>query len=291
MATSRKKSAVLPETVNDLFSVATGAHKMDSIRVGIGGWTYAPWRNNFYPAGLVQRLELEYASRQLTSIEINGTYHREQTPATYAKWREQTPPGFVFSVKAPGRITASATLAKTAGAVVHFLEGIVALADRLGPIVWQFDKYKRFDPDDFVAFLELLPAEVGGWRLRHVLDVRHASFINADYIALARRHRLPTVCADSAEYPCIADITGDFVYARLMRTRSQIATGYEAAELARWAQRARDWAGGGDLGELPHIDPVAPDGSPRDVFVYFISGAKERAPAAAKALLQRLGAG
>jgi len=288
MAASRKKSVTLPETVNELSSVTTGAHQMDSIRVGIGGWTYAPWRDNFYPSGLVQRLELEYASRQLTSIEINGTYHREQTPATYAKWREQTPPGFVFSVKAPGRITASAKLAKTRGAVMHFLEGIIALADRLGPIVWQFDKYKRFEPEDFAAFLELLPKEVGGMRLRHVLDVRHESFVNADYIALARSHRLPTVCADSDEYPCIADITGDFVYARLMRTQSQVATGYAAVELDRWVKRARTWADGGDLAELPHRGRIAQQGKPRDVFVYFISGAKERAPAAAKALLQRL---
>jgi uncharacterized protein YecE (DUF72 family) len=259
-----------------------------SIRVGIGGWTYAPWRDNFYPAGLVQRLELEYASRQLTSIEINGTFHREQTPTTYAKWREQTPPGFVFSVKAPGRITASATLAKMGGAVAHFLDGIVALEDRLGPIVWQFDPGKRFVPDDFAAFLELLPKQVDGRHLRHVLDVRHESFLDPGYIALARSHRLPTVCADSTEYPCIGDITGDFVYARLMRTQSQIATGYAAADLDRWADRAREWAGGGDLAELPHLGPIAPQGPPRDVFVYFISGAKERAPAAAKALLQRL---
>lgn len=258
------------------------------IRVGIGGWTYAPWRDNFYPAGLVQRLELEYASRQLTSIEINGTYHREQTPATYAKWREQTPPKFVFSVKAPGRITASATLAKTGGAIAHFLEGIVALEDRLGPIVWQFDKHKRFDPTDFAAFLELLPAVVGGRRLRHVLDVRHQSFVNRDMLALARGHRFPIVCADSDEYPCIADITGDFVYARLMRTKSHVATGYAGADLDRWAGIARRWANGVDAIELPHLGRMAAEGPPRDVFVYFISGAKERAPAAALALMQRL---
>ena len=287
MTRLRSKSST-PASSTDLFAATAAPHPANGIRVGIGGWTYAPWRDNFYPAGLVQRLELEYASRQLTSIEINGTFHREQTPATYAKWREQTPPGFVFSVKAPGRITASATLAKTGGAVAHFLEGIVALEDRLGPIVWQFDKARRFDPDDFAAFLELLPAEVGGRRLRHVLDVRHESFLDADYIALARSHRLPTVCADSADYPCIADITGNFVYARLMRTQSEIATGYAAADLDRWADRAREWASGGDLAELPHLGPIAPQVPPRDVFVYFISGAKERAPAAARALLQRL---
>lgn len=281
-----KASAV--RRANDAFENAAAPRANGNIRVGIGGWTYAPWRDNFYPVGLVQRLELEYASRQLTSIEINGTFHREQTPATYAKWREQTPPGFVFSVKAPGRITMSRTLAKTGGAVAHFLEGIVTLADCLGPIVWQFDPHKQFDPDDFAAFLELLPQEVGGHRLRHVIDVRHESFINADYIALARSHRLPTVCADSDAYPCIADITGDFVYARLMRTHSHIATGYAAADLDRWADRARAWASGAELAELPHLGPVAPQAKPRDVFVYFISGAKERAPAAALALLQRL---
>ena len=153
MTHSRTRPGTTPPAT-DLFAENAAPHTANGIRVGIGGWTYAPWRDNFYPAGLVQRLELEYASRQLTSIEINGTFHREQTPATYAKWREQTPPGFVFSVKAPGRITQSATLAKTGGAVAHFLEGIVALEDRLGPIVWQFDKTRRFDPDEFAAFLE-----------------------------------------------------------------------------------------------------------------------------------------
>ncbi len=258
------------------------------IRVGIGGWTYAPWRDNFYPAGLVQRLELEYASRQLTSIEINGTFQRQQSVATYLKWREQTPASFVFSVKAPGRITAARTLANGGGAITSFLEGIASLGDRLGPIVWQFAPTKAFEHDDFAAFLALLPKSTGDTTLRHVLDVRHPSFACADFIALARAHGFPTVCTDSTDYPCIADITGDFVYARLMRTQPQIKTGYRAADLDRWLARIRRWAHGQDNPELPHFTAPLLDRQPHDVFVYFISGAKQRAPAAALALLQRL---
>ena len=258
------------------------------VRVGIGGWTYAPWRGTFYPDDLVQRLELEYASRQLTSIEINGTFHRQQSVATYTKWREQTPPGFIFSVKAPGRITSARVLANSGGAIESFLDGIVALGDRLGPILWQFGPSKPFDREDFVAFLDLLPTKIGTRVLRHVLDVRHPTFACADYIALARAHRFPTVCTDSPEFGCIADITGDFTYARLMRTQSQVATGYPAIELDAWLARIQRWANGHDNSDLPHVAAPMPDSKPRDVFVYFISGAKQRAPAAAQAMLQRL---
>ncbi|MET0581787.1 MAG: DUF72 domain-containing protein [Pseudoxanthomonas sp.] len=261
------------------------------IRVGIGGWTYVPWRGGmFYPAGLVQRRELEYASRQLTAIEVNGTYYGAQKPATYGKWRDETPDGFVFSAKAPQRIMESKSLEKTGPQIEDFIGGIVELGDKLGPLVWQFDKGKRIDAEAFEAVVGLLPAKHGGRKLRHVLDVRDPAFVDRDYLALARKHGMATVFTDSTEHPSFADITADFVYARLMRSQSGIETGYPAAELARWAKRALLWSEGGDPDDLPHLQAGATATGPRDVFVYFISSAKERNPGAAMALLKRLGA-
>ena len=260
----------------------------DGIRVGIGGWTYAPWRTNFYPAGLVQRRELEFASRQLTAIEINGTYYGAQKPATYASWREQTPDGFVFSAKAPKRIMQSRSLASTQAQVEDFVGGIAELGARLGPLVWQFDAGLKLERDSFAAFCDLLPREANGRALRHVLDVRDPAFVDLDFLALARRHSFATVFTDSPDHPSFADLTADFVYARLMRSRSDIASGYPGDELDAWAQRARQWARGGEPGDLPKIDADMPPPQPRDVFIYFISAAKERNPAAAMALLQRL---
>jgi len=274
----------------DLFSTNPPA-AVDGIRVGIGGWTFAPWRSNFYPAGLVQRRELEYASRHVSAIEINGTYYGTQKPATYAKWRDEAPDGFLFSAKAPKRIMASRVLAKAGAQVDDFIGGIVELGDRLGPLVWQFEHGRTLDADDFAAFLDLLPAKVGRHKLRHVLDVRDPAFVDARYLALARGHGMATVFTDSSDYPSFADVTADFVYARLMRSRADVATGYGKADLARWAARARQWAAGGEPDDLPRIEPApaAPAGK-RDVFVYFISAAKERNPAAAMALLRELGA-
>lgn len=262
--------------------------RADRIRVGVGGWTFAPWRRNFYPAGLVQRRELEYASRQLTAIEINGTFYRAQKPATYATWRDATPEGFVFSAKAPMRIVQAPVLSYTGGQVADFVGGIASLGDRLGPIVWQFDKGPPIDRDDFADFLDLLPADVDGRRLRHVLDVRDPAFVDAAYLALARAHGMATVFTDSAGHPSFADLTADFVYARLMRSRRDIATGYEPSELDAWARRARLWADGGEPDDLPRTAPSTAVAQPRDVFVFFINGAKERNPAAAMALIERL---
>lgn len=263
-----------------------------TIRVGIGGWTYAPWRGGmFYPAGLVQRRELEFASRQLTSIEINGTYYGTQKPATYAKWRDETPDGFVFSAKAPKRIMESRALAKTGPQVDDFIGGISELGDKLGPLVWQFDKGQQVDAIAFEDFLGLLPTDYNGRRLRHVLDVRDPAFITPSYLALARRHGMATVFTDSREYPSFADLTADFVYARLMRSHADIDSGYAAAELDAWCARARTWSEGGDPGDLPHVESTRDAAAPRDVFLYFISSAKERNPAAAIALLRRLQGG
>lgn len=261
---------------------------VNGIRVGIGGWTFVPWRDNFYPKGLVQRRELEYASRKLTAIEINSTYYGTQQPATYAKWAVQTPEGFLFSVKAPMRIMQSRSLEKTGPQIEDFLGGIAALGDRLGPIIWQFDAGLRLQRDSFAQFLALLPKRIGAHSLRHVLDVRDRAFIDADYFGLLRKHGMAAVFTDSPEYPSFADITTDFVYARLMRSRSSVATGYGNAELDDWAQRAHDWANGGQPADLPYLDAERATQRKREVFIFFISAAKERNPAAAMALIERL---
>jgi uncharacterized protein YecE (DUF72 family) len=259
------------------------------IRVGIGGWTFAPWRNNFYPAGLVQRRELEFASRQLRAIEINGTYYGAQKPATYARWAAETPAGFVFSLKAPRFITQArrlAEMAKPTGAFIH--GGLAEMGDRLGPILWQLPPSRAFDADDLGGFLEGLPRELDGRPLRHVLEVRHASFLCEPYVALAREQAIATVFTDSSAYPSIADLTGDFVYARLMCSADEVPTGYPPAALDRWATHAHHWADGGDPADLPHVAALQPAGKPREVFVFFISSAKQRNPAAAMALQARI---
>ncbi|MDB6163927.1 MAG: hypothetical protein JWL98_1359 [Xanthomonadaceae bacterium] len=264
---------------------------VDGIRVGVGGWTYAPWRDNFYPTGLVQRRELEYASRHLTAIEINGTWYGAQKPATYAKWRDETPDGFVFSVKAPQRITMARDLAGTDGQIDAFLGGIVTLADKLGPVVWQFDPGRKLHHDELARFVALLPKVVDGRVVRHVLDVRVHTRVDAAFLALAREHGLATVFTDSSEHPSFADVTTDFVYARLMQARSVVQTGYPIPELQRWAERAHLWAAGAEPDDLPRLEPASSSHKgPRDVFIYFISAAKERNPAAAQALLGLLGA-
>jgi uncharacterized protein YecE (DUF72 family) len=259
------------------------------IRVGIGGWTYAPWRDNFYPAGWPHARELEYASGKLSAIEINATYHGTQKPASFAKWRDETPDDFVFSVKASRFATNRKLLAEGRESVDRFVNsGIAELRNKLGPIVWQFMPTKRFEADDFEAFLNLLPPQVDGIPLRHVLDVRHVSFLTPDYLSLARRRGCATVLADSDEHPCLPDLTGDFVYARLMRSQADIATGYAAETLDSWTRRARTWVAGDEPDDLARVQPGHAPRTPRDVFLFVISGAKERAPAAAMELLRRL---
>lgn len=264
---------------------------IERVRVGIGGWTYAPWRDNFFPKGLAQSKELEYASRQLSSIEINGTFRNSFKPAVFAKWRDTVPDDFVFAVKASQYATHRRELADAGETIDRFIHGGLAeLGAKLGPIVWQFPRTRRFILEEFEAFLALLPEMVDTLPLRHVLDVRHESFMTPDFVALARRYRAAIAFADTDEHPSFADLTSDFVYARLMRSHSEVATGYPARELDAWAQRARLWQEGGEPSDLPRVEASAPRGKPRDVFVYFISGAKERAPAAALALVERLNA-
>ena len=260
-----------------------------AIRVGIGGWTYEPWRGSFYPAGLSHARELAHASRHLTAIEVNGTYYSSQKPATFAKWRDETPEGFVFSLKATRFATNRRVLAEAGESIQRFVgSGIAELGAKLGPIVWQFAPTKRFDPQDFEAFLTLLPPAIGGLTLRHVLDVRHDSFATTDYLALARRHGCATVFTDSDDYPSFADPTGAFIYTRLMRSEARLQAGFEPAVIDAYARCAQVWREGGEPQGLPRVAPPHAPGAARDVFIFFISGAKERAPAAAMALIERL---
>ena len=261
-----------------------------TIRIGVGGWTYEPWRGTFYPDKLPQKRELEYASRQLTSIEINGTFYGSQKPETFAKWRDETPDGFVFSLKAPRFATNRDVLADAGRTIARFFaSGVLELKDKLGPINWQLVPTKKFDPADFEAFLKLLPKEAAGRALRHVVEVRHASFRSPDFIALVREHGVAVAIAAESAYPQIADATAPFVYARIMGTQETAELGYSDAALDLWVKRARAWASGAAVDGLDCVEPRSADGKARDVYIYVISGHKVRNPAAAMALLRRLG--
>jgi uncharacterized protein YecE (DUF72 family) len=260
------------------------------IRVGVGGWTYEPWRGRFYPEKLPHKGELEYASRRLTSIEINGTYYGAQKPASFAKWHDETPDGFVFSVKAPRFVMNRTVLADAGGTIAKFLAGgVLELKNKLGPINWQFLPTKKFEPPDFEAFLKLLPKQAGGRALRHVVEVRHDSFRSADFVGLLREHGVAAVVAADSSYPQIADATAPFVYARIMGTQASEELGYSAKGLDLWAKRLQDWASGAAPQGLDCVEPQRVDGKPRDVYLYVISGHKEHNPAAAMALIKRLG--
>jgi uncharacterized protein YecE (DUF72 family) len=254
------------------------------IRTGMGGWVFPPWRGVFYPDDLVQKRELEYASRQVAAIEINGTYYRAPDAATYWKWAAETPEGFVFSVKAPRHIVQTKQLAMAGERIERFIESASALGDRLGPILWQFLATRPFDADDMAAFLDLLPEKAGGVSLRHAVEVRNKSFMDERWLELARDRGVATVFTDSPDYPSFADLTGPFVYARLMRSRATEENGYPAKELKAWAKHAATWAAGGDPLDLPHVGNTPAKDAPRDVFVYFIAAAKQRNPSAAVAL-------
>jgi uncharacterized protein YecE (DUF72 family) len=261
-----------------------------TIRVGIGGWTFEPWRETFYPPGLPARRELEYASRQVTAIEINGTFYNTQSESSFAKWHDETPEGFVFAVKAIRFATNRRVLAEAGESVQRFLNsGLARLGDKLGPVLWQFAPTKRFDPADFEAFLKLLPPELAGRPLRHVMDVRHESFLVPQYLDLVRRYGMASVTTDSPKYPSFADLSADFVYLRLMRSESGCPTGYAPEVLDAWAACARAWARGEEPAGVPKIARQPAPAMPRDVFMFMINGAKERAPAAAREVLQRLG--
>jgi uncharacterized protein YecE (DUF72 family) len=259
------------------------------IRIGVGGWTYEPWRGTFYPEGLPQKRELEHASRQLTSIEINGTYYGSQKPASYAKWHDETPDDFVFSLKAPRFAMNRTVLAEAGGTITRFFNsGLAELKGKLGPINWQFLPTKKFEPADFEAFLTLLPREIAGRPLRHAVEVRHESFRTPGFIALAHKFGVAVVIAGDSSYPQIADLTAPFVYARIMGTKATETNGYSEASLERWAARAHAWASGSMPDDLEYVEARAGNDEPRDVFLYVISGHKVHNPAAAVSLIERL---
>ena len=259
------------------------------IRAGIGGWTYDPWEETFYPADLPKKSQLNYASRQVTAIEINGTFYRLQKPAVFAKWRDDAPAEFVFSIKAPRYLTYRKVLSEAIDSIPRFLaSGLSKMQQKLGPILWQLPPSLHFDAADIGKFLEVLPATLDGLPLRHVLEVRHKSFMTPDYVALAKQHSIATVFAHTDEYPTFADVTGDSVYARLRKAIATEPTGYAEQDLQAWRERARLWAEGSAPDDLPYVSDTKPANAPRDVFVFFINGAKERAPAAAKHLLKLL---
>ncbi len=262
---------------------------MPSIRVGIGGWTFAPWRGVFYPPGLPHAQELAYASAHLTAIEINGTFYGAQKPESFARWRDETPEGFVFSVKAARATTYRKDPAEAAESIERFLtSGVTELGPKLGPILWQFPPTRAFDPALFEAFLALLPDKQDGLKLRHVVEARHPSFTDPAAIALLRRFGVARALVDSDKQALLGDQTADFVYARLERSQADEPNGYPPAAMDLWAGRFRAWSRGEAVTDLPYAEAVATNAPPRDCFVYFIAGDKVRAPAAAMAMLKRL---
>lgn len=264
--------------------------KSGTIRAGMGGWTFEPWEGTFYPADLPKKRQLHYASRQVPTIEVNGTYYSGFKPDTYAKWAADTPDDFIFSIKGNRFVTNRKVLAEAEASMAKFFaQGLEELGKKLGPVVWQFAPTKKFEPDDFEAFLKLLPDATGGVRLRHVLEVRHDSFKVPDFVELAAKYKAAICYAHHHDYPEMADVTSDFVYARLQKGEDDIPTAYRPGELDAWAARAKLWATGAQPDDLPLADPSRkPPKVPRDVFVYIIHEGKLRAPHGAMAFMERI---
>ena len=260
------------------------------IRTGIGGWTFEPWRGVFYPKGLKHADELHFASRRLATIEINGTYYSSFKPDSWAKWREATPEGFRFSVKASRFCTNRKVLSDGKGSMDIFLnQGLVELGDRLGPILWQFMPTKKFDYDEFAGFLDLLPATLEGLSLRHVVEVRNATFADPKFVGLCRDRGVAICNSENENYPYIPDVTADFVYMRLLSANDAIETGYTPDELDLWAGRFQEYAQGRVPGDFRPLDRTGPPEAPRDVYAYVIHEGKVRAPRAAMELQARCG--
>ena len=245
------------------------------IRIGIGGWTYPPWRGEFYPEKLPQSKELEYASQRLSAIEINSTFYSRQSRKSWEKWARTAPDGFQFAVKGSRYCVMRSKLAEGAEGLANFFaQGLVALGPKLGPILWQFAPRRRFDRDDIAGFIDLLPATLEGILLRHAIEPRHESYRDELFFELCRARNIAIVLEDSDDYPTIDADTADFAYARLQRMSENVPTGYDGKSLDGFAQRARQWRKDG-----------------RDSYIFMINGAKVRAPAAAMALQELLDVG
>jgi len=258
------------------------------VRVGVGGWDFDPWRQSFYPPGLPRAGQLGHMAGRMTAIEIDSTYYKLQKPEIFARWAKAVPEDFRFAVKGSRFCSNRKVLGEAGEAVERFCgQGLAELGDKLGPILWQFMATKRFEPDDVRAFLALLPRRAAGVALSHALEPRHESFRDPAFVELARAAGVAIVFADSDDYPCLADLSGDLAYARLQRSREEVSTGYTGPELDRWAVAAKAWA----RGESPPGFPYAAEPAlarPREAYVFFIAGAKVRNPAAAEALIARL---
>lgn len=283
-----------------------------TVRIGISGWTYKPWRGVFYPEKLPQKRELEFAARAFPSIEINGTFYSMQRPQSFARWADETPDDFVFSIKAPQYITHIQRLREVRSPLANFLaSGLLRLGTKLGPILWQFPPSFKFDlalVDDFLSLLPhdteqalSLATEHDPWMkgrafldpvekhpMHHAMEIRHKSFATEEFIALLRRHNVALVCADAVKWPRLMDVTADIVYCRLHGSEELYVSGYDSDSLDQWAQRVADWAHGHEA-EGDHASPQpAPHRSPRDVYVYFDNDAKVRAPFDAQGLIERV---
>jgi uncharacterized protein YecE (DUF72 family) len=285
-----------------------------TVRIGISGWRYPPWRGVFYPKGLPQRRELEYAGRCFDSVEVNGSFYSLQMPASYAAWRDATPEGFVFAIKGPRYLTHMLRLRNIDTALANFLaSGPLRLHDKLGPILWQFPPTLRYDPERFAAFLALLPTDTDGALriarrrdvermrgrsalsidhnrpLRHAVEVRHPSFCQPEFLAQLRHHGVAWVVADTAgKWPYAEDVTADFVYVRLHGDTELYASGYSDVALRHWADRIRHWAGGRESADARRIGPPAGCRRQRDVYCYFDNDAKVHAPFDARSLMRML---
>ena len=282
------------------------------VRIGVSGWTYRPWRGNFYPKGLPHKEELSYAARQFNTLEINGTFYGMQVPLSFKRWAEAAPEGLIFAVKGPRYLTHMLKLTKPDAPLANFFaSGVLALGAKLGPILWQFPAAVRFDAGKFETFLALLPRttreaadfarghdhrlrapahlDVDADRpLRHAVEIRHESFCVPAFIEMLRRHNVALVCADTVDWPLLMDVTADFIYCRLHGNRELYNSRYSEAELDQWADRIRRWTGGKPMRDGRFVSPPVDDGIRRDCFVFFDNTDKLQAPDNARGLMQRL---
>ena len=262
---------------------------MAKVYIGVGGWDFDPWRGTFYPEGLAKTKQLQHLGTRLNATEINATYYKTQSPDLFARWAKTVPDGFKFAVKASRFCTNRKMLGDAAESIGKFCaQGFTELGDKLGPILWQLAATKRFDAGEIRDFLGLLPTSRDGIALRHAIEPRHESFKCREFVAMARAANVAIVVAEHQTYPQISDLSADFVYARLQCASEEEPAGYGAAALDRWAQVARAWADGQSPPGLDYVSDAPAPATPRDVFLFFISGAKVRNPAAAEALIARL---